>query len=126
MGISQGRVGEEEEGKERLKKGDIVVVPFPFSDLSDIKVRPALVVASLSGEDVILCMITSSPKYGQGYIEINDSDLDEGYFQEKSYIRPARLFTIDCNRILYKIGSFKDNLTNKAVDALISILTASD
>jgi hypothetical protein len=43
----------------RFVKGDVVVVPFLFSDLSAAKKRPALVVASLTGEDVILCQITS-------------------------------------------------------------------
>jgi mRNA interferase MazF len=40
-------------------KGDVVVVPFPFSDFTDVKRRPALVVAELSGDDLILCQITS-------------------------------------------------------------------
>lgn len=40
-------------------KGDVVVLPFPFSDLSVTNRRPALVVASLPGDDVILCQITS-------------------------------------------------------------------
>ncbi|MEB3294031.1 MAG: type II toxin-antitoxin system PemK/MazF family toxin [Synechococcales bacterium] len=40
-------------------KGDVVVVPFPFSDLTEAKRRPALVVATLTGDDVILCQITS-------------------------------------------------------------------
>ena len=39
-------------------KGDVVVAPFPFSDLSAAKKRPALVVATLAGNDVILCQIT--------------------------------------------------------------------
>ena len=39
-------------------KGDVVVAPFPFSDLSATKKRPALVVATLTGDDVILCQIT--------------------------------------------------------------------
>jgi hypothetical protein len=43
----------------RFVKGDVVVAPFPFSDLSAAKKRPALVVASLTGDDVILCQITS-------------------------------------------------------------------
>ena len=40
-------------------KGDVVVVPFPFSDLTEAKRRPALVLAELDGEDRILCQITS-------------------------------------------------------------------
>ena len=40
-------------------RGDVVVVPFPFSDLSQAKRRPALVVAELTGDDLILCQITS-------------------------------------------------------------------
>jgi len=40
-------------------KGDVVVMPFPYSDLSATKKRPALVIAVLDGDDVILCQITS-------------------------------------------------------------------
>ena len=43
----------------RLIKGDVVVLPFPFSDLTANKKRPALVVANLSGDDIIVCLITS-------------------------------------------------------------------
>ncbi|WP_292744967.1 type II toxin-antitoxin system PemK/MazF family toxin [Nostoc sp. NMS4] len=40
-------------------KGDVVIVPFPFSDLTQTKRRPALVIATLQGNDLILCQITS-------------------------------------------------------------------
>ena len=43
----------------RFVKGDVVVVPFPFSDLSQSKRRPALVITELTGDDLILCQITS-------------------------------------------------------------------
>ena len=43
----------------RFVKGDIVVVPFPFSDLTQAKRRPALVITTLKGDDIILCQITS-------------------------------------------------------------------
>ena len=44
---------------EEIIKGDVVVLSFPFSDLSNSKKRPALVVAGPHGQDVILAQITS-------------------------------------------------------------------
>lgn len=44
---------------EKFVKGDVVVVPFPFSDLTEAKRRPAFVLEELDGEDRILCQITS-------------------------------------------------------------------
>ncbi len=44
---------------EKLVKGDVVVIPFPFSDLTQTKRRPSLIIAELEGDDLILCQITS-------------------------------------------------------------------
>lgn len=43
----------------KFVKGDVVVVPFPFSDLTQAKRGPAFVLAELTGNDLILCQITS-------------------------------------------------------------------
>jgi hypothetical protein len=43
--------------------GVVVLVRFPFSDLSSSKLRPAVVLAHAGGEDWVLCQVTSNP-YG--------------------------------------------------------------
>ncbi len=58
----------------RFVKGEIVVVPFPFSDLTQAKGRPALVVASLVGDDAILCQITSQIMQDHYAISITTED----------------------------------------------------
>ena len=48
---------------ERFVKGDVVVVPFPFSDLTQAKRRPALIIAELEGTDLIFCQKYSGKNY---------------------------------------------------------------
>jgi len=76
-------------------KGDVVVVPFPFSDLSQAKRRPALVVSELEGDDLILCQITSQRIRDSYAIPLEDKDFETGGLRQKSNIRPNRLFTAD-------------------------------
>lgn len=83
-------------------KGDVIVAPFPFSDLSAAKKRPALVVAVLTGDDVILCQITSQAAADRYAIPLLDNHFLQGGLRQPSNIRPNRLFTADSNIILYR------------------------
>ena len=107
---------------ERPVKGDIVVLPFPFSDLSDSKKRPALVVAQLEGKDIILCQITSKYRNDKYSVILENSDLKEGNLNLTSRIRPNRIFTADKSIILYKIGSLTDEKINEVISAIVGIL----
>jgi hypothetical protein len=62
----------------KFMKGDVVVAPFPFSDLTAAKRRPALVIASLTGDDVILCQITSKSVSDSYAIPITKTDFASG------------------------------------------------
>lgn len=85
-------------------KGDVVVAPFPFSDLSAAKKRPALVVAVLAGNGVILCQITAQMAKDQYAIPLVDSDFTRGGLRQDSHIRPNRIFTAEASIILYRAG----------------------
>lgn len=74
-------------------KGDVVVINFPFSDLSQTKRRPALVLASLKGDDLILCQITSQAREDDYSIRLEATDFEAGSLNRSSRIRPNRLFT---------------------------------
>jgi mRNA interferase MazF len=106
----------------RFIKGDVVVVPFPFSDLSISKRRPALVLADLAGDDLILCQITSQSVCDTYSIELLNTDFKTGGLNKTSNIRPNRLFTADCHIILYKTGSLKNEKLEVVIDTLIGIL----
>jgi mRNA interferase MazF len=54
-------------------KREVVVLLFPFSDLSGAKRRPALVIADWGGADVMLCQITSKQKKDGMEVFFNNS-----------------------------------------------------
>jgi mRNA interferase MazF len=103
-------------------KGDIVVLPFPFSDLSNSKRRPALVVTQLLGSDVILCQITT-PNRLDGYsIPLFNSDFVSGGLDHDSHIRPNHLFTADSNIIERCAGKLSSEKMGEVVDKIVEII----
>ncbi len=106
----------------RFVKGDVVVVPFPFSDLSQSKRRPALVIANLRGDDVILCQITSQDVRDEYAVSLTEADFEAGNLQRDSNVRPNRIFTADKKILLYKVGSIKTDKLGEIVAKLVEIL----
>ena len=82
----------------RLTRGSIVLVPFPFTDLSGSKQRPALVVSpeGFHREDLILCAITSQAPDtpGRWDVKLAASDLHEASLPKLSLILVGKLFTM--------------------------------
>lgn len=107
----------------KFVKGDVVVIPFPFSDLTGSKRRPALVLADLPGDDIVLCQITSqnSPK-DPFAIALNLGDFEQGTLPVPSNIRPNRIFTADKNLIIKTSGKISAGIHNKVFLAVVDML----
>ncbi len=96
-------------------KGDIVVVPFPFSDLSNSKRRPAFVIRDFDNDDLLLCQITSKSLKNEFSIPISGENFASGSLNKVSNIRPDKIFTCSKNIILYKIGTLNENTAQKVI-----------
>ena len=107
---------------EFFKKGDIVSVSFPFSNLEETKIRPALILAQADTDDFVICAITSKPGR-EDKITLEDTDFQTGKLPvSPSYIRPNYLFTADKNLVRKKIGELEDNKLNEVVLKLVEII----
>jgi mRNA interferase MazF len=106
----------------KFVKGDVVVVPFPFSDLTQAKRRPALVISKLEGNDLILCQITSQSIKDNYAISLDDKDFETGSLKQPSNIRPNRIFTADSHIVLYKAGNLKIEKLNKVIEKVVEII----
>jgi mRNA interferase MazF len=109
---------------EKFVKGDIVVIPFPFSDLSDSKKRPALVLADLHGDDIILCQITSQFTKDNYSIPLKDHDFLSGKLDVPSIVRPNRIFTADKNIIIKKVALINKTTFDSVVQKIMSMLSS--
>lgn len=106
----------------KFVKGDVVVVPFPFSDLTQAKRRPVLVIVTLEGNDLILCQITSQAIKDNYAISLNDKDFETGSLKQISNVRPNRIFTADSHIVLYKIGNLKIEKLNEVIEKVVEII----
>lgn len=110
----------------KFVKGDVVVVPFPFSDLSASKRRPALVIADLAGDDAILYQIASQNVRDFYALSLTTHDFENGQLDKVSNIRPNRIFTADKNIIAYKIGKINREKLNKIYSVINQLFQDSD
>lgn len=102
--------------------GDLVVVPFPLSNLTTTIKRPALVVAELDGDDRILCQITSQAK-DRHAIQITKNDCDDGGLHQVSNIRPSKIFTADKSVIIRRVGHLKPEVVKTVTTKIIEVLS---
>jgi mRNA interferase MazF len=102
-------------------RGDIVVLQYPFSDLSGSKRRPALVLADLPGDDIVLCQITSRARFDAFSVVIGHDDFASGSLPKDSLARMSKLFTADKSLISSVAGHITQTKFDEAVDIFLGI-----
>ena len=102
-------------------KGDVVILPFPFSNLRGSKSRPALVIAIPKADEVMVCQITSQDSRKEFAIELNASDFSQGGLRKPSFIRPNQVFMIEPSVIKYCAAKIKPQKTKEVKDKKRSV-----
>ncbi|HEX3571482.1 MAG TPA: hypothetical protein VHU44_11720 [Acidobacteriaceae bacterium] len=105
--------------------GQVALLPFPFTDLSRNKLRPAVLLAGASREDWIVCQITSNPFGDIRSLALTTSDFSIGGLQHISYLRPGKVFTAHESLIASVIGTLKPGMLATVRNAVIAILQQS-
>lgn len=110
------------QGGTQYRQGDIILIPFPFTNLTGYKKRPAIIVSNskLNGNDFICSLITSnSPKDG---LILKRGDFLEGNLPFRSWIKPERIFTIDKRIILKKLATVNSKFYLKLQDKIFEFI----
>ncbi|HIH18315.1 MAG TPA: type II toxin-antitoxin system PemK/MazF family toxin [Nanoarchaeota archaeon] len=108
---------------ERFVKGDVVVLPFPYTDFSSVKKRPAVVIATLKGQNVILAQITTNQRKDEDLVSLAKKDFVSGSLSSDSFIMASLIFTTDSSKIEYKAGKIKQEKIKEVQNKLIEVFT---
>jgi mRNA interferase MazF len=102
----------------RVAADQVVFLPFPYSDLSDSKVRPAVLLASVGQGDWVACQITSNPYRDQFAIELTPASFASGF----SYGRPGKLFSANESLITSTVGSLNTSALHIVREAVVAVI----
>ncbi|MDO8932823.1 MAG: type II toxin-antitoxin system PemK/MazF family toxin [Rhodocyclaceae bacterium] len=85
----------------------LVLVPFPFSDLSGRKKRPALVLTAPDDQGDFLALAVTSRSHHANAVELDDADLASGRLPLKSWVRTDKVFTLNRSLVLATVGQLR-------------------
>lgn len=105
--------------------GSVVLVAFPFSNLKGQKIRPALVLANVEFNNLILCQITSKPYTSKISILLKSTDFATGGLPVISYVRPDKLFTADTTIIKNTVGQLTPITKNAILNNIRALFISS-
>ena len=101
--------------------GSVVLVAFPFSDLSATKLRPAVVLADAGRGDWVLCQVTSNAYADPGTVQLTDADFESGSLRRLSFARPGKLFTANASLMRAEVGHLAPDGLRKIRAAVLHI-----
>ena len=108
------------------KQREIVLLPFPYSDLTTTKKRPVLIISNNyyneHFEDVVVCVITSNRYQDTFSVNLSNDDLELGILPEKSLIKTHKLFTVNKSKIIKKFSVIKEELFKKVENQICNLL----
>lgn len=103
-------------------RGAVVLVRFPFSDLSRSKLRPAVVLADAGRGDHALSQVTSQPYGDPAAVVLGDTAFASGSLRVTSYARPGKLFTASSDLMTAHVGVLNDDARARIVDAVVTLI----
>lgn len=110
----------------RFEQGEIVFVPFPFTNLASIKKRPVLVISNTGynkvSSDFISCGITSNMKEAGHSVFIYSKDLTTGFLPKPSRIKVNVIFTLEKSIAIKSFGKVKDDVMKKVKEEFYKLL----
>ncbi len=101
--------------------GELVLVPFPFSDLSQSKLRQAVCLAAAGRGDWVRCQVMSNPYGDPLALPLGEGDFSSGGLRVTSFARPGKLFTANSGLIVRSVGRLSPASFSRVLSAVAAL-----
>jgi len=108
------------------KRRDVILVPFPFSDLSYSKKRPALVLVDIHERDELICMMLTSALSIDHKVDISIKDIDLAGLPKPTVARISRVFTLKQSLVIKRLGIIEKEEYKDIISRLIKLLNVDN
>lgn len=104
------------------RPGDVVLIPFPYTDLATTKRRPVLVLRSPDAFGDFLAAAVTSQAGHKDVITLIQADFLEGFLPKPSYVRASKLYTLNERAVARRFGALTPAAFTRAQDAICTML----
>jgi len=106
--------------------GDIIGLPFPFSDLASRKKRPVLVLTEADSRGDFMGLAITSVLTEDNAVSIESLDMRDGFLPQKSWIRYDKIFTLSTSTVVRHYGSIKEDVFSEVINNLCQYVGCND
>lgn len=103
-----------------MKQGDVVIMPFPFTDLTSKKIRPAVVISNerfnQKGRDIILIAISTKKGIPALSLPLRQPDLASGTLQKDCFVRMQNIFTLEKRLVIKTVAQVQPALLERVLE----------
>ena len=104
------------------RPGDLVGIPFPYSDLKAEKRRPVLVITQQDRHGDFICAAVTSVPTVESAVSIDNASMKTGQLPRRSWIRCDKIFTLSKDIIVRHYGSLDDHAFNSVKGSICAYL----
>lgn len=101
-----------------LQVADIVLIPFPFTDLTAQKKRPILVISDVDNNNDFIALAITSKQKKDNVIHLTNQEFVAGSLPKESWIRTDKVFTFNCSLVLFPLATANSEIVKQALQQL--------
>ncbi len=105
-----------------FERGQLVIIPFPFSDLTTTKRRPVVLLTTPDENGDFICLAVTSKGYHAGAVPLSKGDLQQGILPKASWISTDKVFTLSASIIAKAVGQIKEPVMQVAIQGLCVVV----